>query len=129
MNSADESAAFARLIHALRPYRGDLVLIGGWSHRLARLHALAQPVDFPPLFTQDVDLAIARGVAPGEEDLHKLLLEAGFTERFLGENRPPITPIFTTRSSRSEGLWKTSTGSGLRASQGRSTSTPGERFA
>ncbi len=91
MNSADESAAFARLIHALRPYRGDLVLIGGWSHRLARLHALAQPVDFPPLFTQDVDLAIARGVAPGEEDLRKLLLEAGFTEGFLGEDRPPIT--------------------------------------
>lgn len=91
MNPTDESVAFARLIHALRPYRGDLVLIGGWAHRLSRLYPLAQPVDFLPLFTQDVDLAIAKGVAPGEEDLRKLLLQAGFTERFLGEDQPPIT--------------------------------------
>jgi hypothetical protein len=91
MSPADESAAFTRLVHVLRPYRGDLVLIGGWAHRLSRLHPLAQPVDFPPLFTQDVDLAIARGVAPGEDDLRRLLLEAGFTERFLGEDEPPIT--------------------------------------
>lgn len=91
MNPTDESAAFARLIHALRPYRGDLVLIGGWAHRLSRLHPLAQPVNFLPLFTQDVDLAIAKGVAPGEEDLRNLLLEAGFTERLLGEDQPPIT--------------------------------------
>ncbi len=92
MSPADDSAALARLINALRPYRGDLVLIGGWAHRLSRLHPLAQPVDFPPLFTQDVDLAIATGVRPGEEeDLRRLLLEAGFTERFLGEHQPPVT--------------------------------------
>ena len=90
MNQADESAAFARLIHALRPYRGDLVLLGGWAHRLSRLHPLAQPVDFPPLFTQDVDLAITKRVTLGEEDLRKLLLEAGFAEKFLGKDQPPV---------------------------------------
>lgn len=91
MNQADESAAFARLVHALRPYRGNLVLIGGWAHRLSRLHTLAQSVNFPPLFTQDVDLAIVKGVAAGEGDLRRLLLEAGFTEQFLGEDQPPVT--------------------------------------
>jgi len=91
MSPADESAAIARLVKALRPYRGELVLIGGWAHRLSRLHPLAQPVGFPPLFTQDVDLAISTGVASGEDDLRKLLLEAGFTEHFLGEDEPPIT--------------------------------------
>ena len=91
MSPADESAEFARLVHALRPYRGDLVLIGGWAHRLSRLHPLAQPLEFPPLFTQDVDLAIAKGVIPEEDDLRKLLLEVGFTERFLCEDESPIT--------------------------------------
>ena len=91
MSPADDSAAFVRLINALRPYRGDLVLIGGWAHRLSRLHPLAQSVDFPLLFTQDVNLAIATGISPGEEDLRRLLHEAGFTERFLGEDQPPIT--------------------------------------
>ena len=55
MKAADESAAFARLVLALRPYLGDLVLIGGWAQRLFRLHPWAQPVEFPPLLTQDVE--------------------------------------------------------------------------
>jgi hypothetical protein len=76
---------------ALRPYRGDLTLIGGWAHRLSRLHELAQPVDFESLDTQDVDLAIPGSLPPREEDLSKVLTHAGFKERFLGEENPPVT--------------------------------------
>lgn len=90
MNAADQSAAFARLMLALKRYRGDLVLIGGWAHRLSRLHPLAQSVDFQPLFTYDIDLAIPRKVPPKQEELGKLLAEAGFTGRFLGEEHPPV---------------------------------------
>jgi hypothetical protein len=91
MNPTPEAVAFARLITALGPYRDHLVVIGGWAHRLSRLHPLAQPVEFPPLFTQDVDLAIGTGIPQEAEVLRTRLLDAGFTERFLGEDRPPIT--------------------------------------
>lgn len=91
MKPTDERELFARLILALGPYRSDVVLIGGWAHRLFRLHPLSQLVDFPPLLTQDVDLAVTAGVAPREEDLRQLLLKAGFVERLLGEHRPPVT--------------------------------------
>lgn len=80
MSASTESAALAHLMRALSPYRGDVVLIGGWAHRLSRLHPLAQPLDFKPLSTLDVDLAIPSKVPPREEDLGKLLVQAGFTE-------------------------------------------------
>jgi hypothetical protein len=76
---------------ALSPYRADIVLIGGWAHRLSRLHALAQSLDFEPLVTQDVDLVIPSRVVPREEDLGTLLTKAGFTERLFGEHNPPVT--------------------------------------
>ena len=76
---------------ALQPYRADVIVIGGWAHRLSRLHPLAQSVDFQPLGTQDVDLAIPANLAPRREDLGKVLVDAGFHERFVGENRPPVT--------------------------------------
>jgi hypothetical protein len=88
---ADDRAAFARLILALRPYLADLVLIGGWAHRLFRLHPLSQPTPFAPLLTQDVDLATPQSLASRHEDLRGLLLQAGFTERLVGQQRPPVT--------------------------------------
>ena len=33
--------AFAKLVQALDPWRGQLVFIGGWSHRLHTLHPYA----------------------------------------------------------------------------------------
>lgn len=91
MNYAEERAALARLLLALGPYRGDLVLIGGAAQGLFRLHPLSQPVDFPPLLTQDVDLALPAQLPLQEEDLRQLLLAAGFSERFLGKEHPPVT--------------------------------------
>ena len=66
-------------------------MIGGWAHRLLRLHPLAQPVEFEPLGTQDVDLAIPGQLPPREEDLGTALTRAGFKEQFLGEEHPPVT--------------------------------------
>jgi hypothetical protein len=36
---------FARLIDTLHPWLDQVVIIGGWAHRLYRLHPLAQPLD------------------------------------------------------------------------------------
>jgi hypothetical protein len=91
VSAAEDNTDLARLMLVLHPYRADLVLIGGWAHRLFRLHDLAQPLDFEALGTQDVDVAIPAKVAPRGEDLAKLLDTAGFKARFLGEDDPPVT--------------------------------------
>jgi len=40
---------FARLTDALHPWLDEVVIIGGWAHRLYRIHPLAQPLDYEPL--------------------------------------------------------------------------------
>jgi hypothetical protein len=54
----ENAASLARLLGALRPWLGDLVIVGGWAHRLYRLHGLAGAPDHPPVRTRDVDLAL-----------------------------------------------------------------------
>ena len=39
----EDLEAFARLVTALRPWLGQLVVVGGWAHRLHRFHRLAKP--------------------------------------------------------------------------------------
>jgi hypothetical protein len=49
---------FARLIDTLHPWLDQVVITGGWAHRLYRLHSLAQPLDYEPLGTIDTDVAV-----------------------------------------------------------------------
>lgn len=49
----------ASALAVLRPCVHELVLVGGRAHRLFHLHPLARPRDFEPLWTNDVDLAVA----------------------------------------------------------------------
>lgn len=86
----DDSAAFARLIRALRPWLDHLVIVGGWAHRLHRLHPLAGTPTYAPLRTRDVDLALSQR-APLDGDIRGALEAAGFTPEYSGENRPPVT--------------------------------------
>jgi len=55
----DDLASIARLIAALRPWLGHLVIVGGWAHRLHRLHPLANPPSYLALRTRDADLAFS----------------------------------------------------------------------
>ena len=55
---AIEFASFARLIESLRPWLDQVVIVGGWAHRLYRLHAFAQPLRYEPLATLDADIAL-----------------------------------------------------------------------
>ncbi len=86
----DDFASFARLVSAVDPWRGHLVLVGGWAHRLYRFHELANAPDYQPLTTKDTDFAFSAGTPP-EGDIKAALEKAGFGEKFSGESHPPVT--------------------------------------
>ena len=84
----EDLTAFARLVTALRPWQDDLVLVGGWAHRLYRFHPLARPPVHLPLRTRDADLVFAGG-AVLRGSIGAALREAGFREELFGEDVPP----------------------------------------
>jgi len=86
----EDAASLARLIGALRPWLGHLVIVGGWAHRLYRSHDLAGAPAHPPVRTRDVDLALSLH-APVAGDIAEALTRAGFGRTFLGEDAPPVT--------------------------------------
>ncbi len=67
------------------------MIIGGWAHRLYRLHPAAQALSYPPLTTLDADIAVPRRLPVQREDLRERLIPGGFTEEFLGADQPPAT--------------------------------------
>jgi hypothetical protein len=91
VTSEPEFAGFARLIDSLSPWLEQVVIIGGWAHRLYRLHPSAQALDYPALTTLDTDVALPARLEVKEQDIHERLLANGFHEEFLGEDRPPAT--------------------------------------
>ncbi len=80
---------FARLIEALRPWLDQVVIIGGWAHRLYRLHPHAQPLDYAPLATLDTDVALPLDLPATSEQIRGRLLGANFHEELLGDTQPP----------------------------------------
>jgi hypothetical protein len=91
MNTAKEMQDFARLIQALDPWLDQLVVIGGWAHRLYRIHPLAQELDYPPLVTLDTDVAVPNRLPAGAANIAKRLREYDFNEDLLGDHQPPVT--------------------------------------
>lgn len=79
-----ETTSFARLISALRPWLGQIVVVGGWAHRLHRLHPLASQPPYPPLTTLDADIALSDR-EPLEGDIRAALGDAGFEEEFFSD--------------------------------------------
>jgi len=86
-----EFASFARLMDSLSPWLDQVVIIGGWAHRLYRFHPSAQRLDYPSLSTLDTDVAVPARIAVQKQDIHERLIANGFREEFLGNNRPPAT--------------------------------------
>jgi hypothetical protein len=82
---------FSRLVVALEPWLNQLVIIGGWAHRLYRQHPAAQELDYPPLTTLDTDIAMPLKLSAREQDVRSRLLAQGFAEELLGDDRPPAT--------------------------------------
>jgi len=84
---------FVQLLVALEPWLDKVVVVGGWAHRLYRLHPDAQRLNYPPLITLDADVAVPPRlpVRDRDQDIRQRLLANGFSEEFLGSDRPPAT--------------------------------------
>lgn len=91
MNANPEFASFARLIESLSPWLEQVVIIGGWAHRLHRLHPLAQELDYEPLVTLDADVALPNRLTVRGAEMYERLAANGFEAELLGHHRPPAT--------------------------------------
>ena len=85
-----DRAAFAKLVRTLAPWGDRLVYIGGWAHRLYRLHPTAMVPAYRPLTTLDADVAFAERENL-EGSIKDRLLEAGFKEQLTGNHNPPVS--------------------------------------
>jgi Nucleotidyltransferase len=91
MSIQGENEAFARLIFAIEPWLGEVVIIGGWAHQLYRLHPSAQPLDYVPLTTLDADVALPAELSVSGQDIRERLVANGFSEQRFGGDKPPAT--------------------------------------
>lgn len=91
MNAKQDLTSFAKLLTALEPWLNQVVIIGGWAHRLYRMHPQAQPLEYLPLMTLDTDIALPPLLSIRGQDIFKRLRAQGFTEEFLGDDHPPAT--------------------------------------
>jgi hypothetical protein len=89
MNANPEFASFARLVESLRPWLAQVVVVGGWAHRLYRLHPLAQQLRYEPLATLDADVALPAGLKVTGDEIYQRLAANGFEAVFLGQYKPP----------------------------------------
>jgi hypothetical protein len=91
MKQDAEIEPFAKFTEALDPWLPQVVLVGGWAHRLYRLDPRARKLSYLPLTTLDGDVAIPSKLKAQELTVRDRLLKAGFKEEFVGEDRPPAT--------------------------------------
>jgi hypothetical protein len=91
MNGYPENEPFARLIVSLEPWLAKVVIIGGWAHRLYRLHPGAQQVTYAALMTLDTDIAVPARLPVTGQDMRERLVSNGFEEERVGHDRPPAT--------------------------------------
>jgi hypothetical protein len=68
-----EREAFSKFVVALEPWLDEVVLVGGWAHRLYRLDSRARKLDYVPLTTLDGDVA----VPPKLKDSENVCLRRG----------------------------------------------------
>jgi hypothetical protein len=80
---------FARLVDALEPWLDQVVIIGGWAHRLYRLRPLAQPLEYEPLGTFDTDIAVPLDLPATGGQIRARLLERNFREELMDDMQPP----------------------------------------
>ncbi len=86
----DDLHAIAQLLEALRPWHRDLIIVGGWAHRLYRFDNKAAHLLYQPVRTRDADLAFgSRASLTG--DIGAALKAADFHEVLSGDHTPPIS--------------------------------------
>lgn len=88
---ADDWGEFERLTQSLSPYLDQLVVVGGWAHRLHALDERATRPDFEPLMTLDVDLALPDPIREQRESIDDLLIGAGLRLELAATRSDPST--------------------------------------
>ncbi len=91
MAAVSDLFQFGEVPAVLEPWLEKVVVVGGWAHRLHCLHPSAQSLTYPPLITLDADIAVPRQLPVDGQDIRQRLISKGFTEEFLGTDRPPAT--------------------------------------
>ena len=91
MNANPEFGSFVRLVQSLAPWLEQVVIIGGWAHRLHRFHPFAQALDYEPLVTFDADVALPNRLRVRGAAIYQRLAANGFQAELLGHHRPPAT--------------------------------------
>lgn len=86
----DDLNDLARLVNALRPWLGELVIVGGWAHRLYRMLPNVPALDYQSLRTRDADVAFSATDSLAG-NMGAALRAAGFREDLAGEHTPPVT--------------------------------------
>lgn len=99
MAAVSDLGLFGELAAALEPWLDQVVIVGGWAHRLHRLHPSARSLSYPPLATLDADVAVPRLLPVEGQDIRERLISRGFTEEFLGRDHPPVTHYHLGASS------------------------------
>ena len=66
-----ELEAFSKFVVALAPWLDELVVVGGWAHRLYRLDPRARKLDYVPLTTLDGDVAVPPKLKKEESNVRK----------------------------------------------------------
>lgn len=99
MAAVSDLGLFGELAGALEPWLDQVVIVGGWAHRPHRLHPSARSLSYPPLVTLDADIAVPRLLPVEGQDIRERLISRGFTEEFLGRDRPPVTHYHLGASS------------------------------
>jgi hypothetical protein len=95
----DDLRSFARLVDALAPWLDQVVIIGGWAHRLYRIHPSAQPLDYDLLATFDTDVAMPAELPQQAESMRARVAASGFEEELIGDMRPPAIHYRLTAGS------------------------------
>jgi len=78
-----DQAAFVAAVRALRELGDSMVVVGGWSHRLHQFYPGVIPVE-SPLYTKDLDCAIARPPPKVSVGIDQSLKAANFAEHLKG---------------------------------------------
>ena len=81
---------FGKFIEALRPWHDRIVVVGGWAHRLYRLHPDANSPQYVPVTTRDADIAFSLEKSL-DGDIGTSLSQNGFDMEFMGDRTPPVT--------------------------------------
>ncbi len=85
-----DGVPMATLIDVLKPWHARVVFVGGWAHRLHRLHPSASVPRYQPVVTRDVDVVLDPAMRL-QGDIARTLQAAGFSKRLVGEHRPPVS--------------------------------------